>query len=147
MEGLRQWAITVCCTLIAGGIFTLLIPKEKFGKVMRFTIGLFFIISLISPFATVDIKADFSEYAWNEYQDNTQSFSAQVQEQYQNLVAKNLETSLMRQCREKGLYPEKITVDVHIGEDNCISITNVEVTAEGDVQRQAEELIEALLKE
>lgn len=60
MDGFRAWALSVCFAAVSGGIFHLLSPEGKMKNVMKLTISLFLLSSMILPLFRNGALPDFS---------------------------------------------------------------------------------------
>ena len=50
MSEIKQWAVNICITLAATAVFSMLVPNGSMEKVLKFTISLFFVCCLLTPF-------------------------------------------------------------------------------------------------
>ncbi|MBQ8731876.1 MAG: hypothetical protein IJY82_03520 [Oscillospiraceae bacterium] len=60
MDQFREWALSVCFAAVSGGIFHLLAPEGKMKSVMKLTVSLFLLSSMILPFFRNGSLPDFS---------------------------------------------------------------------------------------
>lgn len=145
MDTIREWAASICITLVATSIFSMLIPHGGMEKVMKFAVSAFFISCLLSPFwsglpslgweAEAAIQTDYS------------SISSQLNEQVVRLSEANLRRVISDILDEKGIEAEKITPQVHILDDGSISITKVVVELAGDENKNVQSVQELLEQE
>ena len=49
MEGIKQWAFSVCAAMVACGLCQMLLPKAGMEKIFRMTVSIFFLCCLLSP--------------------------------------------------------------------------------------------------
>ena len=144
MNEIKQWAVNVCVTLAATGIFSMLIPHGNMEKVMKFAVSVFFLSCLLFPFFT-----GLPELQWNA-QESTGVPYENIQEtmnrQFLELSRKRIEQIVGQILAAEGIQPEKITADIHISEDNSVSINKVTVTLNGTSRLTADRM-RSIIKE
>ena len=71
MSEIKQWAVNICITLAATAVFSMLVPNGSMEKVLKFTISLFFVCCLLTPFLVglpqIDWEAQTTyqaDYTW-----------------------------------------------------------------------------------
>lgn len=125
MEQLKEWAVNVCITLIATGVFSMLIPQGNMEKVMKFGVSTFFLCCLLLPFFTgmpkLNWKTEVSAYT------NTEQIENKMEQQLEQLSKTNIEQVISGLLASEGIQPEKIEADIHISENNSVSINRVTV--------------------
>ena len=126
MNEIKKWAVNVCVTLAATGVFSMLIPHGSMEKVMKFAVSVFFLSCLLFPFVT-----DLPRLQWNALESAGTPYE-NVQEtmnrQFLELSRKRIEHIVRQILDTEGIQPEKIIADIHISEDNSVSINKVTVT-------------------
>lgn len=134
MEGIKTIGISICVVLVITSIFSMLMPSEKLGKVLKLTLSLFFIASIITPIASGEVKFNLTlpkESKAVQYQ-----MDLYANESFVSLAQTNLENSLMRILEQKGLAVQKVKVSINkIGKDN-ISISEVLITASSELDEK-----------
>ena len=128
METIKEWAFTVCITMVGAALFSMLVPKGSMKKTVQFTISLFFLVSIVSPLIQSPLTLDF-ESLLGSY--DNQSVQANVEntanEQIKSLAAKKTEDVVLEKLKEKNVQPEKIAVNVNINEDGSICINDISI--------------------
>lgn len=140
MEGIKIIGTSICITLVATTIFSMLVPNSKLDKVLRFAISLFFLTSLISPFTTakLDFSIDLSDI---ESERGQYQLQAEVDKQFSALAQKNLENSLGRILQTNGINVEKVVVLINKSDIDNISITKLTVYTDGGDNQKINEII------
>ena len=59
MEAISQWAASLCFAAVAGGLCQILAPDSGLGRVLKLSISVFFLCSLLLPLGALEL--DFSE--------------------------------------------------------------------------------------
>lgn len=123
MSEIKQWAVNICITLVATAVFSMLVPNGSMEKVLKFTISLFFVSCLLTPFLVglpqIDWEAQTTYQA--DYTDLTGKINEQLIKQSEMSVCRVVKTILEK---EKISY-EKISADVNISSDNSIFISKI----------------------
>jgi len=125
MEQIKEWAVNVCITLIATGVFSMLIPQGSMEKVMRFGVSTFFLCCLILPFwvgmPSFDWETEVSASI------RTEELEEGMEEQMKELSRYNIEQVIDRLLSQEEIQAEKIEADIHISEENRVFINSVTV--------------------
>jgi len=144
METIKAIGMSICVTLVVTSIFSMLMPDTKLDKVIKFSISLFFLTSLISPFITSDIKinVDIDDIVLESKSTNLSQAS---QTQFFSLAEKNIQSALIRYLQNEDINVRKIEVCINKIDNNNISISKLMVY----INREQEETatrIKALVK-
>lgn len=117
MDFIKNWAFSICLTLIISLIFSLISPKGNMGRFYKVIIAVFIFASFIFPIAEFDaseLKADFD--IESEFYD----VSAEAAKNQVKLIIEN-------ELKNNGIEPLSIECDVSsLG--NEISIDRVVIT-------------------
>lgn len=141
MSGIKSVVTMICLILIITGIFSILIPKNKMEKTIKFAISLFFLAGIVIPI--VKGEFDFSI----DYKDiNITDYQVQVQAKTKNtitiLTEKKLENDVKNILKNNGINYENVEMSIHILEDESIDITKFTVVLkEGENIQTTEQLI------
>lgn len=143
MEGLRLIGISICTTMVVTSIFSMLAPNSKLDNLLKFSISLFFLTGIISPF--VNNKLDFRmEIADITKSNQTRELIQNVEHQFLSIAMTNIENSVERLLNEQKISPKKVEVLININEDNSISISKLMVyidKSDENKQREIEKLV------
>lgn len=128
MELIKNYALSLCMTLIAAGIFSMLIPGKSMEKVLKFAISLFFLSCLALPVLKGDVTFSFSDDdlpKWDTgYQEELEQKS---DESFLKLCETNIAHELRLLLELKEVQSEKIEIDIHIDEDRNITINKCDI--------------------
>ncbi len=145
MDTIREWAASICITLVATSIFSMLIPHGGMEKVMKFAISAFFISCLLSPFWSG--LPNLSWEAEAAIQSDYSGISSQMNEQVIRLSEANLRRVIGEILEENGIKTEKISPQVHISDDGSISISKVMVELAEDENKNVQSVQELIEQE
>lgn len=123
MAELKQWAVNICITLAATAVFSMLVPNGSMEKVLKFTISIFFVSCLLTPFFVglpqIDWEAQITYQS--DYADLTGKINEQLIKQSEMSVCRVVKSIL----EEEKISYEKISADVNISSDNSIFISKI----------------------
>ena len=125
MEILKNWAFSICCASIAGGILNLFIPKGGTQAIYKTVFCVFFLCIVISPLADIrfpDVDIFNPEITENETFENT--FSATSEKYLENEIIASVEEIL----KNENIICDDIFVKVNISEDGSININKFVLT-------------------
>lgn len=145
MEAIRSMGVNICITLVITVIFTMLVPSNKLDKILKFSISLFFLASLISPFfnSKLDFHIDMKDVVISSQQKN---LNQKADEQFFQMATKNLEVSIEKLLIKKGIKINKIKIFVNNSSDNSIFISKVIVSL-NKANEKYESQIKQIIKE
>lgn len=131
MSLLYEITFSLCTTLAATGIFSLLVSGRQMEKVMRFLLSLFLLNSLLFPFVNGELEdLSFPKQETDNFYG--EALEQQWEEQFLSLteiqIAHEVENILILQ----GISPEKVEVEIHIGAENNITINKCMVYLSGE---------------
>lgn len=96
-------------------------------KTFKMILGIFMLCSLLIPLRDSLKNFNFSDKKSENFIENKDKLKSTTDEQMKIIAQKNLKTIIEEFLKEKNIKPEKINIIMDRGEDNCISIKNVEV--------------------
>ena len=121
METVRNWAFSICCASVIGGILNLILPKNDLQKTFKTVFCVFFLCIILSPLSEIDFnKIPFSNF-------NSEKFENEFAENDFNLFsAEYIENELILSAEkileEEQLIAEDIIAKVNISEEGNINI-------------------------
>lgn len=121
MDTIRNWAFSICCAALAGGILNFLLPKNDLQKTFKTVFCVFFLCIILSPLSEINFsKISFSGFGEedfeNEFMENDFNlFSVEY-------IENELISSTKRILEEEQLIAEDITAKVNISEEGNINI-------------------------
>lgn len=124
MEGIRAIALSLCATVVITAILFLLLPSEKFRGVLKFSVGLFFLCGILSPFVQEDLSFSFNLPVSSQTAPAVQTTAAAFGYLIE-LVETNVEQSLYTAAEQQGCEADRIEVEAHIEEDGSIYIDQI----------------------
>ena len=128
MNFLKEWAFSIFITILIITIFSMIIPKGQLDRVMKFSLSLFFLVALITPFVSKISSLNFGFK--DEIEVNTQNiYNNNIIEKsnkdFISLVEKNISKNIFEILKKIDINPKKIITSININENNSISINNL----------------------
>ena len=128
MNSLREIGYIFCVILVVTGIFLMLLPSGNSVKTVKFSVHLFLLLAVITPFLKNSI--DFSSYSYN-YQIDSQTVTKNLTEVYNKQILKSFENELKLRIeailKEYKISPEKIEISMNVNADRSIDISNITI--------------------
>lgn len=124
MEAIKTIGASICLTIVATSIFSMLMPNTKLDKILKFAISLFFLASLVSPFANAsfDFHIDLDAIA---PQQTTNQVKTAMDNSFSELAAMNLEAGISRMLKQNGIAVKKTQVIINKSELDNITISKL----------------------
>lgn len=146
MEAIRTIGISLCITVVATTLFSMLLPDGKMDKVVKFAISLFFLTGIISPFFSSELNFRIEVADIIPEQNRTQLVDT-MDEQMISLAKVNLENSLERMLTLDGYSVRKIQVEINKSQTNNISISKLMVYIEEETAKSSLQIEKTIQKE
>ncbi len=125
MEALRQWAICLIISGMAGTLISLLSPRGTMEKTLRAVIGVFIVAAVCSPLSQLknsdDILPAFA-FGETDYADAGE-LGEQMLEACRNTVGETVRAA----AAETGIGDYTVETDAYIDENCCIIIQEIRV--------------------
>lgn len=144
MGWLRDWVMTICCGAVFCAVINLLVPDERYEKVIKVCTAAFILLLIAAPLANLrscDIEYVSAEDKVYEQSDFEKSISCQA-EKY---MASAAEKVMIQYLEENEISNIKIWVSMDSSDNGCISIGHVTVDTDGS-QPADKQIIKTLLK-
>lgn len=136
---MQNFILAIAATMIGGSIFAMAMPKGNLKKIMTFTLNLFFISSLLSPFVISAKNIDLGDIT-SKIMD-TQKLDSMVGEQTVTLANENLKRTILILLKENGYKVEELNIEINLEGQN----TSIEVIL-NEEERKNEFEIEKLIR-
>lgn len=144
MDALKQWAVCLIISALAGTFVMVVSPKGSMDKTLRAVVGIFVVAAICSPLAELK-NADFSLEAmvgsYSAYENENISV---LQEQMISACRNAVENEVRKAADEVGAVVSSIRADVSVDAENCIIIHNISVGISEYFKEDATALSEAL---
>jgi hypothetical protein len=148
VDMVRDYALSLCMTLIATGIFSMLIPGKSMEKVLKFALSLFFLSCLVLPVLQGEVRFSFTDSDLSEWDTQyPEELEQKSNEAFLKLTETNLSHEIELLLEVKGIKTEKIEVSIHIDEENNIDISKCDIYLSGGQNIVAGDLAFYLQKE
>ena len=125
MEIFKNWAFSICCASIAGGILNLLLPKGGAQATYKTVFCVFLLCVITSPLADIklpDIDIFKPEFTEDETFENT--FSETSEKYLESEIISSVEEIL----KNENIICDDIFLKVNISEDGSININKFVLT-------------------
>ncbi len=137
MDGVRQWALGICLTVLVNAVVQYLIPSGSMEKMLRLVLGAFVLCGILVPLVQVlpNIEWEVEDIpaAYEQAGDFTESVDQQVLSQ----AEQNIRILVAQELQKRGVACENIAVFMDRNEDGSIRMDKVVVTLGKDGQNQA----------
>lgn len=143
IDQIKSVAAAACGTLIITAVFMMLVPSAAQSKVLRFSVSLFFLLSLAAPLVGSAAQWQENTALWEERGEEATDFRSLTQEQLVRAFQQQLEAQARGILEEEGITPLDIRFSIHTGEDGRISITSLELLLD---QKDADRCSEAIAR-
>ncbi len=119
METFKNWAFSICCASVSGGIMNMLLPENSSSKTFKTILCVFFLCIVISPLTELNCSIpsffekniDEESYSENKFIENSTDY---------------IESELIRAAEEilaeENIETKDISVSVNISESGSIDI-------------------------
>lgn len=134
MNGLQEWAMTICITLAGAALFSMLVPNSSMKKVATFSINLFLLTSLISPIITSPPEFDFSVIS--EQPEENEELNQLIDQQVDRQAEIMLEQNCKQLFEENGTKIDQIKISINRTEET----PSVEVSVWADSSLQSKRM-------
>lgn len=143
MNGIREWAFSLCFVAVACGIMEMLVPSASIGKVFRFTVGVFFLICILSPvmmrsytpptITHENVQAQSQEIADKLTQSVNKRFNKESEQRLKRILTDNLSKS--------GIKTDKVIINISTKDKENIIISSVYIEADKHIEEKHDEII------
>lgn len=124
MEFIKEWTFSICITLVASVLISLLMPSGTTGKYGKLIISLFIFLSILTPFSKADLSLALDEF-------NEQSYSQSCEESYSKLI----ETKIKENLSSAGYSGITVSCDA-VMNNNEIEIKSLAVYIPDDYDKE-----------
>ncbi len=136
MEGLRQWAVTVCAAAVVCTLLRWLFPDSLLGQQGRMLLPCVFLCTLLAPLPGLFSGMELPEFSVTESGEATALESRMKQQLIAQMNASLL--AMANQALEGyGWQAKKVVTDMDIGEDGCISMGQITLYVDDKTARSA----------
>jgi len=130
---MREILLNICLTAIALCMFKMLLPENSMKKQADFLIACFFLASLVFFFTSGRISLNYNE-------DITRvnipfaDFEGAYSEAQGNAVSRETSRAVMQILNNQEIYPQEIVTSVNISDKYSISINEIRLVFESEVE-------------
>lgn len=125
-DGIREWALTVCSASVFFAAVSILIPDEKYEKIINMSLTALMLLIVVSPLHGIDISNIEIDVPKQEIE-NSHCMEELINSQAAERISNAAERVLKQKLDEQGILTTEISVFMDISENGCISIGHVTV--------------------
>lgn len=142
MDWIRDFSLSICITIIISIIYSMLVPKGNMEKTVRFTLSVFFLTCLVSPFITnpPQFNLDLDRFASTQNIEDYEVVKSTIEE-YKNGTEKIMSIKLGEKLRELEFRVTKIEVEVDLNfETQAIKVNSIKLVGDKTQESRKMEL-------
>ena len=136
MEGVRQWAVTVCAAAVVCTLLRHLFPDTRLGQQGRMLLPCLFLCVFISP-----ISAAFGDVKLPDFTPEIAADSEQIEARMRQQMVAQVNDLLLQMTNQAlsgyGWSVKKVVTDMDIAEDGSIRMGQIVLYVDEKVARSA----------
>ena len=147
MQTLRQWCFSVCATAVCCGIVQILIPRSGLERILKMTVSVFFLTSLITPLllgiqgGNLSLDWELSrEQVEQQLQSRGESLESELERRFARDASGQLEQIVSEALVQMGINSSEISIKVNTNEEGSISISEVELQLDEQYESRHDEI-------
>lgn len=126
MEALKQWAVCLMISGIAGSLISFISPRGTMEKTLRAVIGIFVVSAVCSPIAEITQNGNFVPAFLNE---SVAEISDNGLEEHMLEACRNAVGNIISQeASEYGISDYSVDAEMYMDDGRCIIIQSVCIT-------------------
>lgn len=143
MELIKQWALGITISAIAGAVILVLSPQGATEKIVKTAVSLFLLCAMLTPFMkNIDVNALLDTKISNEEAD-TENIESGVIQTTKQAVRQKIDEILSTY----GIKAEEINIDISIDDEKQMSIDNVAIVINGADAGKMSQAKEEIIKQ
>lgn len=145
IEVISSWAKNIVLAIIVISILEMLLPNNKTKKYVKMVMGLYLLFNIISPFIQNKDKINISEFNLEEYMNNTQEVSTNVNQESMDkrlneIYVEELEKDIKKKLANRGYTVTSCNIVASIDkEGESTGIENITLQVEKNNETNNEE--------
>lgn len=145
IEVISSWAKNIVLAIIVISILEMLLPNNKTKKYVKMVMGLYLLFNIISPFIQNKDKINISEFNLEEYMNNTQEVSTNVNQESMDkrlneIYVEELEKDIKKKLANRGYTVTSCNIVASIDkEGESTGIENITLQVEKNNETNDEE--------
>lgn len=146
MTGVRQWAFSVCCAMVACGLAQLLLPKSSLQRVFKLCVSVFFLCCLLSPvlLRSPELRIEIREYAQEDIERRAQRLTDIVEKQSGAAAESEIRKIVEDKLLEMGINQSRITIHINTNGQNEAEGVLVEIILDEALEQEHDKIWEGL---
>jgi len=127
METLRNVTFIACYLGIAISILDIMTPSDKLKKQVRLIFSLVFIVAIATPIIKGEVSFEIPTIEPIEQSEEYLAVANTFNESLASNFKKNIELALQQKLEINKINAKEISAIINIEENNCISISEVDI--------------------
>ncbi len=148
MGAVKDWAISVCMAVVAGGLAYMISPGKSLEKVYRLVLSVFFITAIISPIVgfSLDESIKVSEFSQNQTAGESDEIKQQSDAHLEDIIEQTTIANLYNILSANEIFPKDIQLSINTDDISDILISDAVIIMDKEgVSKQ--ELIKNIVRE
>ncbi len=143
MELFKDWAFSVCCAAVIGGIFNMMLLEGSLQKTFKIVLCVFFLCVVAAPLFKIDFSG-FEIISENIYDSEIIYGKNDFTENSLEFMESEIKTSALKILEEEGISAKDISVKINISENGSIDIIKFALTL--DNAENTESIVEKIYR-
>lgn len=146
MDGIRQWAFSVCSAMVACGIAGLVLPRGNLEKMFRLTVSVFFLCCLLSPVILPSSSLNISvrEHSQEDIRSRADRLTEATQDQAGEFAVRSLEKIIAAKLDEMGIKYGDITINISTSGQSEGWVETVEIILDRQHEPRHAQILQSL---
>ncbi len=141
MDTVREWAYSLCCVCVIGGILSMLSPEGGSKKSLGMIISLMALLVAFRPLASLrELPPKLMNHASDASRYENPALEEEVRNRAERVYSSYLRQNLSRVLDGAGINYKCVNVQMDKSADGCISIGQVEVIVQNEDVDQSDRI-------
>ncbi len=146
LETLKNWALCACFASVAGAIVYMIAPSGSMQKIFRFSLCVFFLGCLLSPFV---LRPEGISFSWEGslggepdrvQQEVEQEMDRYIYEQFK----RNLQTIVEKSLQGIEVLPDAVEIDLNTDDPDSIRLERITIHLQEEYRSRQGEITERI---
>ncbi len=131
MGAVKDWALSVCMAVVAGGIAYMISPGKNLEKIYRVVLSVFFITVILSPIVgfSLDGSSDYLSDISNELaQHESDKIEQQSSEHLEAIITETTRAEIIGILAKEEIFPKEVSLTINTDDITDILINDMTIT-------------------
>lgn len=146
MSAIKQWAFSLCATMVACGILQMLMPKSNLEKMLRLVVSVFFLCCVLSPIVlrSPELMVDIEVASDQEIAERSRRVTELAESQARNAAAFALEQMVAGKLSQMGINAHALTININTNGQNAVELASAEIVLDETYKTRHDTLVREL---